>query len=215
MKNFLVNNAILNGIVKEINGLFIINCPVCLKERTLKTRKNIRRALKCKTRCNSCSNGIKTKGRKTSFNTKKKMSASHIKRYTDVRQKYKTSELVKKAMYRPDVRKRHIEALHNSKWLKVKTDKGQLELIEKWNRLGFNFQPNYQIKTGEDLFYLDGYDLNKNVVLEYDSKYHFRLKQYKKDIVRQNKIIQWLNPKFFWRYDVVNKKYTLVYRNNN
>jgi len=45
---------------------------------------------------------------------------------------------------------------------------------------------------------------NKNIVLEYDSKYHNRQKQ--KDLVRQEKIINILKPKKFWRYDVVNKQ---------
>ena len=55
--------------------------------------------------------------------------------------------------------------LHQSQWLKVKTDKGQLELIDKWNKLGFDFEPNYQVKTDQDLFYVDGYDKEKNVAL--------------------------------------------------
>jgi len=44
-----------------------------------------------------------------------------------------------------------------------------------------------------------------NVILEYDSKYHTKLNQQLKDLVRQNKIIEMLKPKAFWRYDVTNK----------
>ena len=55
--------------------------------------------------------------------------------------------------------------------------KGQLELINKWNKIGFNFEPNYQVKDDQDLFYIDGYDKERNVVLEYDSKYHNRKQQ--------------------------------------
>lgn len=84
-------------------------------------------------------------------------------------------------------------------------DDGQLELIEKWNRLGFNFQPNFQIHTKDFLAYLDGYDKEKNVVLEYDSKYHNVPKQKKKDLVRQNKIVEILKPTKFWRYNSENK----------
>jgi very-short-patch-repair endonuclease len=110
-----------------------------------------------------------------------------------------------KAMHRPEVRKRHMDALHHSEWIKVKTDKGQLELLEKWNLLGFHFEPNYPVKTETDLFYVDGYDKEKNIVLEYDGKYHKRPTQQEKDLIRQNKIIGTLNPKRFWRYDAVNK----------
>ena len=109
------------------------------------------------------------------------------------------------AMRRPDVRERHLQALHRTQWIKVKTDHGQLEWIEKWNRLGFKFEPNYQFLTATDLFYIDGYDPIHNVVLEYDGKYHQRTHQKNKDLARQKKIIDALRPKKFWRYDSVNK----------
>jgi hypothetical protein len=127
--------------------------------------------------------------------------------------KEKLSISVKQAMHRPDVRKKHIEGLHHSKWLKVRTDKGQLELLEKWNQLGFHFEPNYQIHTNTDLFYIDGYDVEKNVVMEYDSKYHKRPSQKVKDLLRQQTIIDILKPKKFWRYDAVNKRFENVIGN--
>ena len=119
--------------------------------------------------------------------------------------KKKLSESSKRAWNNPTIRKKYIDALEKTKWIKVKTDKGQLELIEKWNKLGFNFEPNYQVKTDQDLFYIDGYDKEKNVVLEYDEKYHLKPFQQKKDLIRQNKIIEILKPKKFWRYDKINE----------
>ena len=118
--------------------------------------------------------------------------------------------LVKAAMHRPDVRKRHIEALHSSGWIKVKTDRGQVELLEKWNRLGFHFEPNFQIHTDADLFYIDGYDPVHKVVIEYDGKYHNKPIQKQKDLIRQSKIIDILNPKKFWRYDSIKKTFRNV-----
>ena len=88
----------------------------------------------------------------------------------------------------------------------ISTDFGQLEFLDKWNKLGFNFQPNYQIYTKDFLCYLDGYDKDKNVVVEYDSKYHNSRKQREKDLIRQNKIIDILKPKKFWRYNSENKQ---------
>jgi hypothetical protein len=114
-------------------------------------------------------------------------------------------------MNRPDVRKKHIDALIKSKYLGKPTDKGQIELLEKWNRLGFNFEINYQVTNNIDfLAYLDGYDKERNIVLEYDSKYHLLLHQKKKDLIRQQKIIDILNPKKFWRYNSVNKFWKLI-----
>jgi hypothetical protein len=97
-----------------------------------------------------------------------------------------------------------------TKYLGRKTDKGQLELLEKWNKLGFNFIPNYQVHTDLDLFYIDGYDKKRNVVLEYDTKYHKRLGQRKKDLVRQQKIIEILKPKKFWRYNSEDKQFKSI-----
>ena len=210
----IVKIAILDGRVKEtING-YLVPCPVCGKCRLLKTRENVRRSYRYNRKCNSCSRRIITTGKKFGENHKLSMSIAQKKRYSESDERKKASDIAKIAMHRPDVRKRHIESLHRSEWLKVKTDKGQLELIEKWNRLGFNFEPNYQIHTYEDLFYIDGYDKKHNVVLEYDSKYHTKLKQKKKDLIRQNKIINLLNPKVFWRYNAVTNKFQDVYRSS-
>jgi CRISPR/Cas system CSM-associated protein Csm5 (group 7 of RAMP superfamily) len=71
------------------------------------------------------------------------------------------------------------------------------------------------IRTDTFLAYLDGYDKNKNVILEYDSKYHNRPNQKKADLIRQQKIIDVLNPKVFWRYDSVNDEFTDVYRSDH
>ena len=208
----IVETAILNNLVKIADNGFILSCSVCNKNRILKTRESVRRAIKYKRICNKCAGSKKNLGKIASFNTKCKMSQSQIKRYSDPMERKKTSLTVSYAMHRPNVRTKHLDALHNSKWLKVKTDKGQVEFIEKWNRLGFNFQINYQIHTDTDLFYIDGYDKEKNIVLEYDTKYHLRSKQHKKDLIRQNRIIELLHPKIFWRFDSVNKKFNIIYK---
>ena len=135
---------------------------------------------------------------------------NQICRYNNPDERTKTSDAVKMAMCNPEVRKRFVDAMARTKWLKVKADGGQLELLEKWNRLGFKFEPNYQVHTDTDLFYIDGYDEKHNVVMEYDSKYHHRPHQHQKDLVRQQKIIDILRPKMFWRYDATNKQWKNV-----
>jgi len=128
-------------------------------------------------------------------------SNAQKRRYSDPKEVRKMAAAVKKALHIPEIRKRHIEALYKSKWLKVKTDIGQLELLEKWNRLGFHFEPNFQLKTDNDLFYIDGYDTEHKVIIEYDGKYHKSHGQKQKDFIRQQKIVEFLRPKKFWRYD--------------
>lgn len=127
--------------------------------------------------------------------------------------KNKLSKSSKQAWNTPEIRKKYHDSLKKTKWIKVRADKGQLELLDKWNKLGFNFEPNYQIKTDLDLFYIDGYDKEKNVVLEYDSKYHNSKLQKEKDLIRQKKIINVLKPKVFWRFDSVNKQFRNILGN--
>ena len=202
----LVKTAIINGIVKEIDDRFVISCPKCGRNKVLKTRENVRRAIKYNRGCNKCLGGLKTLGKKHTEEYKQKMSIIHKKRYSNIDERKKTSNAVKVAMHRPDVRVKHIQALADSQYLGKTVDKGQIELLKKWNGLGFNFEPNYQVKTDQYLFYLDGYDKQHNVILEYDSKYHLKNKQKQKDLIRQQKIINILKPKKFWRYDSVGKK---------
>jgi len=156
------------------------------------------------------------------YDVKKRMSDFQTKRFSNIEERRKNSELVKitmhipdvrkkhresikVALHRPDTRKRHIEAMAKINFLGKVYDVGQLEMINCWNKMGFNFIPNYKICTDDFLCYVDGYDKEKGVVLEYDGKYHKRLGQINKDLIRQNKIIELLKPKKFWRYNAVNK----------
>ena len=189
--------------------LYTKDCPTCERKMYYSNKYILKYSLAKGTSCISCFNKSRT-GRAFTPNHKLQLSKSQIKRYADKKQREITSLLVKKAMQRPDVRKRHIDALHKTKWLVVRTDKGQLEMIEKWNHLGFKFEPNYQVHTDMDLFYIDGYDKEHNVVLEYDTKYHYRPHQQRLDLLRQSKIIEILKPKRFWRYDSVNKTFINV-----
>lgn len=139
-----------------------------------------------------------------------KNSNAQLLRFQNENERNKISVATKKALRSPIIRKRHIEALAKTRWLGKTFDKGQLELLEKWNTLGFNFIPNYQVYNNEFLGYIDGYDPINNIVIEYDSKYHKRLSQKKKDLIRQQYIIDILNPKKFWRYDAENKQWINV-----
>jgi hypothetical protein len=120
------------------------------------------------------------------------------------------SEKSKNAWKNPSIRKKYQDAISRTNWLRVRCDDGQLELLNKWNRLGFNFEPNYQLKDDNFFYYLDGYDKEKNIVLEFDSEYHNKPSQKKKDIMRQQNIIKVLNPKKFWRYNLKSKTFKNV-----
>lgn len=152
------------------------------------------------------------KGKPWSDEAKLKMSIHRKGKVFPWMRRQPTDETVEKlkkastvAWHNPAIRKKYHDALQRTKWIRVRTDIGQIELLDKWNRLGFSFQPNYQIRTSDGLFYIDGYDSINNIVLEYDGKYHRKLGQKEKDEMRQQKIIQTLKPKRFWRYDAVEK----------
>lgn len=210
------------------------NCPKCGKE-IITSYTGFWYGNKHNSKCRSCANKERNKGKPKSEEHKNKLSLSHIGKHPseetrnklsisaqrqrlrsyDKEYRKKRSDVITLSMHKPDIRKKHLDAISKTRYLGHSTDIGCPEILEKWNKLGFNFIPNYQIKTNLDLFYLDGYDKEKNVVFEYDSKYHKRPNQKQKDLVRQNKIINILNPNKFWRYDSVDKIFTEIKSNNN
>jgi very-short-patch-repair endonuclease len=212
-KNPNIIHALISGNLKKTDsGLFLLMCHQCKEFRKIKSRDHIIRAIKQKHKCDSCAQRLSKTGKKLSLNHKTSQSISQKKRYLKSEERIKTSVVVKKAIHIPEIRQKHLDALHHSKWIKVRTDKGQIELLEKWNRLGFSFEPNVQLRTTKGLFYIDGYDKKRNVVLEYDGKYHSKISQKTKDIMRQNEIIDFLNPNVFWRFNSVIGKCYDIYR---
>jgi hypothetical protein len=190
-------------------------CPLCGNAIVYTVYLNWWRAKKENRKCESCTS---LRRKKTQFQnghlnllvskaSRKQLSNSQKKRYTNPEERKRAKEIAKIAMHRPDVRKRHLKALAETKFLGKSTDKGQIEMLKKWNQLGFKFEPNYQLVTDTNLFYLDGYDEARNVVLEFDSAYHLKPKQKEKDAIRQEKIIAILSPKKFWRFDSTSKSW--------
>lgn len=211
----IVKNAIDSGIVTLSGEKFLLGCTKCSHVRLLKTRESVRRALVSNRDCLSCSNSKKVKGVRFTDERKLIHSDAQKRRYLNPMESLKTSVCVSAAMKRPEVKKKHMDALFKSGYLGPRMDDGQMEILGKWNRLGFDFVPNFKLKGEDSLFYLDGYDKKNNVVFEYDSSYHKKLGQCAKDVARQGVIIRILNPKSFWRYDAVEKQFNCVYRNNN
>jgi hypothetical protein len=92
----------------------------------------------------------------------------------------------------------------NKKWV-ARFNPLACEIIEQYGiDNGYNFQHalnggEYYIK--ELKFWLDGYDKNKNVVIEYMEKHHNRPKQVIKDKIREEKITNLLKCKFIKIYE--------------
>jgi hypothetical protein len=71
---------------------------------------------------------------------------------------------------------------------------------ELGNKLGYTFQhamtPEGEFFINELFFWVDGYDVKNNVVVEYDEPHHEWTRHKRKDEVRQNEIINHLKCKF-------------------
>lgn len=64
-----------------------------------------------------------------------------------------------------------------------------------------------EVKIGR--FFVDGYDFKLGIIFKYDEPKHEKPCNKKKDIERQNKIIELCKPNQFWRYS---EKYDELYR---
>lgn len=85
------------------------------------------------------------------------------------------------------------------------------QFIDDLNKkMGWKLQ--HALNGGECLicgYFVDGYDKERNIVFEYDEEYHKRCaKQKDKDLIRQKRILNDINPIMFLRYD---KKANVLY----
>jgi len=79
--------------------------------------------------------------------------------------------------------------LYNGKIGRVETE--ILDKIEKEKKIKIIRQ--YRIQTEQNVFFVDGYDKNNNIIYEIDEKYHKYDNQIAVDSARENEIISYLN----------------------
>jgi hypothetical protein len=93
-------------------------------------------------------------------------------------------------------------------WVKINPE--ACEFIDKLNiMLGLNLQHGRNGGEFQIIGYsIDGYDKEKNVIFEYDEPFHHETRSKKKDKIRQENIINKLDPTLFIRYD---EKYNRLY----
>ena len=88
------------------------------------------------------------------------------------------------------------------------------DFIDRLNKL-FEWELQHGQNGGEyeiDGYAIDGYDLKRNIVVEYDEPYHYvnGITLREKDVRRQCDIIKSLRPTEFWRYNEVRKTFTNI-----
>ena len=205
----------MNIVWKSDDNFWCRKCPKCGKDIKHQYNKKMKYyAKKAHIKnipCHSCA----SIGKSFTELAKLKMSISKKGKKFSEEHKYKLSESAKKDRIKrnlnPEYHKKFRDkAANQPRRFGKAVDKGQLELLNKWNRLGFNFIPNYKLHTDTCLYFIDGYDKERNIVLEYDSNYHNFSRQKHKDLIRQQKIVEILSPKKFWRYNENQKSFTEV-----
>lgn len=97
---------------------------------------------------------------------------------------------------------------------KRRIDSGFFEWLEKKKKEGYNFKSDFYIK---DLgYFVDGYDAEKHIIVEYDTKYHNNISQQNRDKIRQENIIEYYKNigkplKSFWRVNLVDNEKIIMY----
>jgi len=96
-------------------------------------------------------------------------------------------------------------------------NKNACDFIDRFNNnSNYNFQ--HALNGGEQMiagYYVDGYDKERNVIFEYDEPHHSWDYKKKKDIIRQQRIIDKIKPQIFIRYDEKNNRLYDVITNDN
>lgn len=176
---------------KQKTNILIRNCPDCKKELNYKTYKYFWYANKNDSKCRSCAKkgNLSRRGMSNSDIHRKRLSASLKGR--------KISEKGKQNMRIAAIKRLknkcgHPYANYNPDACKFMD---RLNEEKNWNlRHALNGGECYLGKLG---YWLDAYDKKLNIVVEYDEPRHEKPSIKKKDIIRQNNIINHLNCKFY------------------
>lgn len=195
---------------KKYKGTLVRICIICGNQHTFKTVRKYNNSIKTRTeyKCKTCATSEAHSNKKISAETRQKMkTAAKNRPPMSEETKKKISKRVSgkgNPMYgvvRHDVRKKYLNFLiENGINPKMFYNPKACEAIDAYgNKHGYNFQ--HAMNGGE--FYIkelgysvDGYDVDKNVVIEYYEKYHTRPKQIKKDLERQKLITEFLKCEF-------------------
>jgi hypothetical protein len=212
----IASNERRKKCVDKKTGIYIRNCPVCSKELICKTIYEMNRQNKQQRKCISCAAKLKVfsnehrknlsianTGKKPNDDTREKMRNSRLgKKHSDETKK-KIAEGNRGKQYSVEsIRKMRIstlELLENTVGqISPRYNPVACKAIDEYGKLyGYNFQ--HAMNGGEFYikelgYWVDGYDKEKNVVIEYYETYHAR--QIERDTRRKEEIIKHLNCDF-------------------
>ena len=197
-----------------MNNKYTKICPSCGCILSYSSKCNMIRSEKNKSLCSSCwQKGEKNPnfGKHLTLEIKQKLSKSHMGNIVSDRTKQKIS---KKMCGENNHRYgKHNTEEHNQKLRIIIANRIKkygttaknfnpkaCEFIDKLNKeKGWNLQ--HVLNGGEYSFlgyFVDGYDKERNIIVEYDEPIHNSMSKKKKDIIRQQNIIDFLNPNLFF-----------------
>lgn len=184
------------------------NCPECNKELIYARKDILARAYRINGVCNKCaihpagikhSEEAKEKCRISKLGAKnpnygKKMSEEQKQKISDAVTGYKHTEETKRKL--SIAARKRIENSPNQNFSRYNSS--SIPIIEQYGKdHGYNFQHAENGGEAHILrYWVDGYDKNKNVVIEYYEKSHNRKSRIDKDDRRKQEIIDHLECEF-------------------
>lgn len=204
-RNVLETNDIITGTgtifsKKECNDIgnkWMRECPKCKIIITYKSKKAYLNCKKLNTNCRKCAVKESWKYKDKLFfqsdGYKKRMSKTlkEIRTGNGYGEKFKQKCRENKLS---QIKKCGVQRTFN---------RNACNFIDTINsKFGYQFQHGLNGGEVQIIGYsLDGYDKNKNAIFEYDEPKHHNHKVRIKDIERQNRLISYLRPSAFLRYD--------------
>lgn len=218
------------------------DCPKCGKERYYNTLKLRNRTQKLNRLCRACANldGDLRKVRSDNVKGKKNHFSRDIKSGVDnpfygKKHTLKTKEIISlkntgkhAGKNNPNYGKTHSEEARRKIRIAMANrirdkygvclDKGSTEWFSVLNGFGFQFEEGFHLEPLG--YFADGYDKTKNTWVEYDTQYHNKLSQKKKDLERQQNIIRYFESigkplAQFLRYNTTTDTLKVMYRGKN
>ena len=190
---------------------WIRNCPECNTELFYYSRQNLWRANKNKCICRKCNltNNSFAKNLKFSKEVIERLKKLSLGRKHTEETKLKISQSHRGKSTNPFTEETR-EKMRIARWRQIENLGGgpmynpdACNFIDKLNKeKGWNLR--HALNGGEIRicgYSLDGYDKDRNIVFEYDEKEHHTPIRRKKDLVRQNRILERIKPSLFLRYD--------------
>lgn len=209
-----------------MNNKHIRNCPLCDSILFYSSKWNMKCAERNRTFCYSCSQ----KGENNPNFGKPSWNKGLPKEKQPLYGKQRSKEYKMKRSENMTGSKNHRYGKCLSEQHKQKLRIAVINRIQKYGITAKNFNPKacqfidvlnkekgwslqHALNGGEVQicgYCVDGYDKDKNIIFEYDEKIHQQPNKKLKDLIRQKRIVDCINPIMFIRYDEKNNRMSNV-----